>query len=376
VTRQAAHGGTSHVEEWRGALGWILTAFLISRGLLVVIVALVEGSLPLAYERPTFSEAPILGGLTGHDAIYLLGIARDGYHLTPVQGQFYDWVFFPLYPLLVRLTSLATGLDIAVAGVFVANAAGLTALVLVYKLARRHLDSGSAGRAVFLVALAPGAVAMGMAYSDSLLLACAAGAMLAAERRRYPAMGVLFALAVLSRPPGILMVVPLLAVILQNEGRKPSLSWLPLALGPAAIAAFAGYQGVVLGDPIAFVNAQRAWDIPTVVSQIPTGPYSGGSTLALVVLLLGTLLFYTALLPMLRRAPIPLPHVLVAVAAFASVFLSGRLQSDARYLAVGWPFAWLMAWHRSALARTVFPALSAALYVLFAYLHITQALAP
>ena len=50
---------------------------------------------------------------------------------------------------------------------------------------------------------------------------------------------------------------------------------------------------------------------------------------------LGTLLAYTATLPGLLRSRLPRSQQLVAVMAYVSVFLSGRLQSDARYLAAG-----------------------------------------
>lgn len=361
--------------DWRAALPAILAVFVVSRVLLVLVVMLVEATIPLGYERPTYSTLPIIGGLTGHDAIYFLGIAAEGYHLEPVAGPYHDWVFFPLFPLLTRAAAVLTLGDVAVAGVLVANAALLVSLVLVYLIARPHSGHETAMLTVVLVAFAPGAVAFGMAYSDSLLLATAAGAMLAASGRRYVLMGMLFAAATLARPPGILIGLPLLAALVAADGRRPRVGWLMLGAGPLALGAFAAYQGLTLGDPLAFVRGQPAWNIPPAAGPDASGD-GFGSVAPLVLILVTTLLAYTAMLPRLVRGSIPAAHVLVAIVAFASVFVSGRLQSDARYLALGWPFAWLLASSLPPSRRAMVVAALGGVYVLMAFLHITQALAP
>jgi len=49
------------------------------------------------------------------------------------------------------------------------------------------------------------------------------------------------------------------------------------------------------------------------------------------------------------------------------------IRLDARYLAVGWPFAWLLANRKGSFFGDVAVAVSAGLFVLFAFLHVTQA---
>ena len=92
-------------------------------------------------------------------------------------------------------------------------------------------------------------------------------------------------------------------------------------------------------------------------------------------LLLGTLLAYTATLPGLLRSRLPRSQQLVALMAYVSVFLSGRLQSDARYLAAGWPFSWFLAGSRRWI-RTTAIVLSVAGYLVYGVLNITQLIAP
>lgn len=364
--------------NWRSALPAILAIFVVSRLLLLLVIVLVEATFapPGATAAPTWDDRPILRSLTSFDAVYYLGIASEGYHLEPVvRDTFPDWVFFPLHPLLVRTVAVVIP-DLAIAGVLVANAALLAALVLVFVLSERHLGRERALLATGLVALGPGAVAFGMAYTDSLFLALAAGAVLAGERRRWLLMGVAFGLLVLCRPAGLLMAFPL-GWLAWTNARTDVRAWLPLALGPLALAGFMAYQAAVLGDPLAFVHGQQLWELPRAGEEAPPGWVSGtGSTLPISVLLFGVLLGAVGLVPLLRFDRVPVQHILVAVVAIASVFIAGRIQSDARYLAVAWPLAWALTRWGGFGGRFLVPVAVVGLYVVFAFLHVTRTLAP
>src|SRR4051794_27674414 len=153
---------------------------------------------------------------------------------------------------------------------------------------------------------------------------------------------------------------------------------LALLAGPIAIGLFAAYQGAVLGDPLAFIHGQAAWNIPPITAAPdPNKPGSADNPLKipLVALLLGTLLFYTAMLPGLLRSRLPRSQQLVALMSYVSVFVSGRLQSDARYLAAGWPFAWFLADSRR-WVRDAALVLSVVGYVVYGLLNISQVFAP
>jgi hypothetical protein len=357
--------------DWRAALPSLAAVFLVSRAL-VLLVAGALSAIPLAEKGPLWTDRPYLDALTAMDGIYYLGIAAEGYHLAPVRDAYYDWVFFPLYPAVVRAVSMVTLGDVAVAGVLVSNVAFFAALLALYALSVRHLGHETAVRAVGFVALAPGAVAFTMAYSDSLFLLLAIGAFLTAERGRWPLTGLLYGLASLSRLPGVLLGVPLLLLALREASgpRWRALPWL--AAGPIALAAFAAWQGVALGDPLAFIRAQAAWAIAPALGD--------GTTPArldlLPMLLIATLLFYTFLLVYMRPDRIPLAHAAVAILALLTVIASLRLQSVARYVAVAWPFAWLLANRQAAWFRETWPYITAGLFTLHALLHFTQAMAP
>lgn len=347
--------------------------FLASRLLLIVVAAVAELS-GLAGAGPTFDQRPGLRAVTGWDAVYFLGIAAEGYHAEPIQAGYVDWVFFPLFPLLARAVAFVVG-DVTIAGLVVANVASFAALAAVYILGLRHLGHERAIRAVALLSVAPGAVALGLPYSDSLLLLTSASALFMAERRRDLAAGMLYALATLARAPGILLGLPLLAILVAQDGGRPARRWLLLAAGPVALAAFSAYQAAVLGDPLAWMNAQVLWSAPSEGGS-PSALTEGPEHAALIALLMGILLVHVPLLVLSRRDRLPLPYLLLAVNGFLTVLLSGQLYGNPRYLAIAFPLSWILASRSGTVARVGLPVLSIALFAGFAFLHFTHRLPP
>ncbi len=356
---------------WRQAVLVIGVTFLASRLLLVLIALIVEFALQLDYPRPSYSVIPVLASLTGSDSVFLLGIAADGYHATPIHDNYLDWVFFPLYPMVVRAASILTLGNVGLAGVLVANVAALAGGWLLYRIGEPRFGHRRALLAVVYLLIAPGAVAFGMAYTDSLFLLLALAAFAAAERGRWGWMGFAYGLATLTRLPGVLIGIPLLIIALRAPGR-PLRAVLPLALGPIALGAFTIYLWDRFGVWFAYLQAQVAWNNPanTVISGLlPAGAEP------LVALLMLTLLFYVFLLVYARPDRLDTPSIVYVTVSLLTVISSLRLLSVGRYLAVVWPFSWLLAGRNSWVA-TVWPAVSGALFALYALLHFTQALAP
>ncbi len=360
--------------DWRAAVPALVAVFVVTRLLVITVAAFVETLFPLGSADLSYSTAPFLTSLTTSDSVWYLGIAAEGYHAHPISGAYNDWVFFPLFPILTRLASVVTLGDVALAGVLVSNAAFAVAIALLYRLSIPHLGHEGSLRAATYLAVAPGAVAFAMAYSDSLFLALALGAFLAAGTRRYKLMGVLYGLAALTRLPGIVVGLPLLLVMTANDGRRPRLSWLCLTLGPLALLAFYTYLWWLTGDPLANLHGQSAWDEPRL------SPLQGGSIETrgspLFLVLAAVLLAYTFLFVYFRTDRMPVPHAAYAILALATIIPSGRILSAPRYLAAAWPFSWTLANRRSSWFQQAWLALWAGSFVLFAFLGFTTMLAP
>jgi len=359
--------------NWRLALPVIISVFFATRILTILLAVFVETIQP-AGPALSWDTRPVLTSLTGFDAIYYLGIAAEGYHLQPVVDDFPDWVFFPGYPAVTRLVSVVTLGDIAVAGVLVANVALLGALIVLFALTRRYLDHESASRTVTYITVAPGAVAFGMAYSDSLFLLVSAGAFLAAEHRRWRWMAFLLGAATLTRLPGALLVIPL-AVLLWKRDVKAWMPWCGLLVAPIALAGLGLYQNAVLGDPTAFLTGQEHWNFAP-RSGGDGGPMGTAPMSPVAPLLTFVLAVYLFLFVYARVDRIPLPYLVVGALAVLLSLGSLRLLSVARYLAVAWPFSWLAAGRDPPWLRAVWPIASTGLFMLFAVLHFTEAMAP
>lgn len=284
-------------EEWRWALPRVLAIFLLARLIVLLAAVSVEqlarpdaagpgGSLLRATERP------VLASLTSWDAVYYLGIARDGYQTGPVNGPYPETVFFPLYPVLTAAAAAPLGGDIWLAGVLVANAAALLGLLATYALARRRIAREVALLAVAFVALSPGAVAFSMAYSDSLFLVLVVGSLLVADgdRPRDRALaGSLALLAALTRLQGVFLTLPLLWLFVQQDRGRPRWSWLTSLGGPLGLAVYGLWIGALTGDPLGLILSQGAWDfgaVPEAVAEpwaLAIAAVIYGATLVLVV---------------------------------------------------------------------------------------------
>ena len=218
------------------------------------------------------------------DSVWYLTIARDGYTSGPSPA------FFPLYPLLVAAVGSA-GPGLLVGGVLVSVAAMLVALRLLWRLTDIELGAaapGVADLAVLVVALGPMAFFFSAVYSESVFLALTLGAFLAARQDHWVRAGLLGGLAAATRSSGLVVVVGLL--LLWLEQRHPSSHWArwpparalpPSAAGglarrraslaavprdllwvgavPLGLLAYLGWLGILGLDPLTPFSSQTEW---------------------------------------------------------------------------------------------------------------------
>ncbi len=207
-------------------------------------------------------------------------IALDGYDTPYVRGLWSEYPFFPLFPgLSGALMRLGSSDLIALIGV--SWIAALIACAGVYRLATTHLAPNAAQWSVWVFALAPGALSMVLAYSDSLFLAGAAWALVAADSRRWLLAGTIAVVATASRPNGVLIVAALLVgVLVARAGWRAALSVsVPSAL---VVIGWLAYLEAHVGDPLVFWSAKDAW-VELSVLDFLTDPLASGVALTHVV---------------------------------------------------------------------------------------------
>ncbi len=348
---------------WRGApagsVATIIAAYLGSRVLVILAAVAAEGIIPRNPRLIPGSAGPILTSLTSWDGWWYLGIARTGYHAAPVSGQYHDYAFFPLYPALVRLLSLATPAFDGLIAVLLSNVLFLVALWLLYQLTREVLDDERALWSCVVLAVFPFSWVFSMAYGESLFLALSLGSLLTAERGRAGWACVLASLAGLTRLPGVLLLVPIALIIWRRTQDRRALAWLLVV--PIGAALFAVYVGQLTGSLGAYGAAQSAWGRSGAGTAATGGQSLGANLDPMLTTFLVTLLLYVFLLVYLRPDRIPLAYALIPILTLASVFASGNLQSIGRLGMMAVPYLWIVAGRRSAWFRSAWPALSAGL---------------
>ena len=225
----------------------------------------------LAYHAPLASALDIWAGW---DSEWYLLIADHGYDVRAYvaeRGAPYDAMgttgFLPLYPMLIRaLQPLFGGVG---AGVLVSAFALVGAAGLLFRLVADEAGGGELGRSAGLAAVAalllhPMSLFLTAVYAESLFLLLSLAAFVAARRGRFAAAAAAAAGAALTRPFGVLLVVPLTIEWWQERRRIPDSAtarwgWAAGAAPLAALAGFLVFLGDTLDDPLAFFERQSRW---------------------------------------------------------------------------------------------------------------------
>ena len=201
-----------------------------------------------------------------------LTVAEYGY--TSGKGPSYDeniTAFLPGYPMALRLTYFVVR-NWAVAGLLLSLVAGGVAVVALARLTefeydRRHPDADPETRrraariAVLLLVCAPAAIFLAVGYTESLFLAFAIPAWLAARRGRWVRSGILLAFACTIRINGLFVLAGVAVMFLASRPSRRDWVRSPALLLPIASAgAYAAYLKDITGDWLDWLHAEkRGW---------------------------------------------------------------------------------------------------------------------
>lgn len=359
-------GARALLDDFRLDAG-LVTIFVASR-LVILVAALVAEN--LITRNPLLNPGaggPLLRSLTSWDGWYYLGIVANGYQADPVAGAYSNVAFPPLYPAIVKLLSFPFPAYAGVVAIIVSNVAFLLAIGLLVRLGTPYLGRRRASLAAGLLVIYPFASAFAMAYTESLFLLLMVAAFLAAERGHRAWAGVFFALTVLCRLQGLVLILPLGILMLRQDGWRPKVSLLWLLLGPLAAAAFLGYIASVTGSTTAYLDAQQAWGRQGIGGAEPGktigtdfSPYQGA--------LLLTLLATVFLLVFARVDRMRVEYMLIPILFIVAELSSGSLEAVGRVTMAAFPLVWLIANRRGIVARRAWPLVSVALFTLVALL--------
>lgn len=237
--------------------------------MLFAILAFVGLSqIPRILGHPPIYDAPVIESFSGPvhyffdiwarwDAEWFLKIAHQGYSTTDSSTA-----FFPLYPLLLAVVKPLFIGNGVLAGIFISLACCLAAFYWLFRLVEIDFDKTIARDTVLFMAVFPTSFFLQTIYSESLFLALTISSIYAARRRKYALASILGALATLTRSAGILLVVPLVIIYMQDRHWNwRAIRWdaLYVLLVPVGLTLWILYLGLRFDDPWLFSTAQSSW---------------------------------------------------------------------------------------------------------------------
>ncbi len=231
---------------------------LLSRLLLYVLAYAMYRLLRVGTDGFFDALAPLW---THWDTRHYIGIAQEGY--TAVGDERLRLVFFPLYPLLMRLLSPLTGGNVFAAGLVISLLCASVASALLYDLAAMHMGRRAAVRAVSYFLLSPLSVFLCCAYTEALFI-CLTLAAVCLLRRGRPYLAALCGMgSAFTRMPGVIVAGLILIALLSRIPQK-QLTWrtgiscaAQMCIVFCGLVAYWMVNWVVTGDPMTYLTYQR-----------------------------------------------------------------------------------------------------------------------
>ncbi|MFE5320230.1 mannosyltransferase family protein [Paenibacillus sp. NPDC056579] len=210
------------------------------------------------------TQLPTLTDFLKFDTYSYLRIATQGYDKVRIDEPHTaaNWVFFPLYPLLIFITGkLLPFLEPIAVGMLLSNLFLYAALLFIYLIGRqRGLTEQQAGAVVFLVLLYPSSVYLSVAYTESLFLMLSAISIYCATSRQYALAFLAAGLSTVTRVPGVMNLAFVAGAVCLDQGFRFTRTYVKcaaygvLSLVPMGLYLLHMYQ--ITGDFLAPFHEQ------------------------------------------------------------------------------------------------------------------------
>ena len=193
----------------------------------------------------------------------------DSAHYTFIAENGYQWinsaVFFPLYPILMRITSYFIPLNdpILIAGFFISNLSLLIALFYFYKLIKLDYSDKISRRAILYILIFPMSIFFASIYTESLFLMLSVASFYYARKKNYKASSLFIFFACLTRLAGIFLFISILFEYLYQNNFKlkflKSKDSIFIYLSSLGLIAYMFFLYIKFQDPFLFISLQSEW---------------------------------------------------------------------------------------------------------------------
>ena len=277
------------------------------------------------------------------DSGWYYSIVTEGY--TPnfdVQNTMSNIAFFPLYPLLIKLSSIFA-IDFGehktlftIFALMVSNISLLVALFLIYRIGEiLEFSEDTRKTILWLILLYPYGFFFSAAYTESVFLMLLAAVFFFCLKSNWFYASIAGMLLTLTRPLGILVLIPLSIRYLIAEKWKVKIKdVLCFSLIPIALGLFLYYAYTITGEFLAPFHNQMAWGK---AFQMPWITIFKPKYLHPIHYFLDITFLFLAIILIISYFLLKIPKFEWAIHSFFLLILplfSGTLQSTGRYTSV------------------------------------------
>jgi len=199
----------------------LISIILLVKVIILGIIAVAYYFVPFNYEnyhdnfliepdKPVSLEA----AYTSWDAQHYLKLSQDGYKLNQRSNAFY-----PLYPILIKSVTFVVRSPV-IAAFIVSNLASALAIVVFYKFVLKYFDSEKAFWSFIFLLAFPTSFYFSLIYSESLFFLLAILFFASLMKDDYRTAAIFGFLLPLTRPTGILIIIPFGLYFLINKYKK------------------------------------------------------------------------------------------------------------------------------------------------------------
>ncbi len=190
------------------------------------------------------------GSLSNWDGGHYLGIAELGY------SEKFQYAFFPLYPLTVRLVSQVTG-NYLVAAILISMVSTFFSLHLLYKLIVTDFNRKIAEKVILVFLFFPTSFFLLTAYSEGLFFLLIIAAFYFLRQNKLFWATAALALVSATRLVGLAAVAAFWIDLLTRQGLNRK-NWFIL-LAPLGFVLYSIFLYQQTGDPFYFITAENHW---------------------------------------------------------------------------------------------------------------------
>ncbi|MEK7580956.1 MAG: mannosyltransferase family protein [Patescibacteria group bacterium] len=323
---------------------------------------------PILNTRVLFPQ--IVNPWLNFDGQNYLNIVKLGYNSEDLL------VFFPLYPMIIRVLSFGGFINQIYLGLFLSFLFSSCALLALYELVKKYEGESVAFKTVLVFLLFPTSFFLFSFYTEGVFLLLTVFFFWTLRNKLFWASSLLVMLALVTKIFGLALLAPLIYSMYNSASKKVS-DIISLFFIPFGLLAYFYFVYIEFGNPLLVFTGQglpkygRSIGIYSPITILqetffkivrgPTG-YDNVFVYPVIVLEAITIIFAAAML-ILTYKKLRIDYWLFCFAVIIIIIFSGGLSSDLRYILILFPFYIYIAKHFSRPSLVIWSIISMTLLI-------------